>query len=456
MLVLLFWTQNCAPDTRNKIRDVSLHCLRNKAPMGILTDKLSAFAEERRTELKSLAKEHGDVQIGETKVSHVLGGMRGLPGLLCDTSTVSPQEGLKIRNIPINDLTNALPEDVFYLLLTGEMPDDAARAELVANFRSRSSVPYYVWNVLEAMPADTHPMVMLSTALMTMERESAFRAAYDAGTPKEQLWEHMLDDSFLLLSRITTIAAAIYRMRYNKGERIAPREDLDWGSNFAYMLGVDDPEGKFADLIKMYLVLHSDHGGGNVSAFTAHTVGSALSDIFYAFPAGLNGLAGPLHGLANQECLKFVISVRDEFNGVPTEQQMKEFTWNRLNNRQVIPGFGHAVLRVTDPRFTAFYDFGKANCADDEIFRTVEQLFKIVPGVLQEHGKATNPWPNVDAASGSLLHHYGLKEYTYYTVMFGVARALGISSQIVLNRALLSPIVRPKAMTTEALKGAIS
>ena len=420
--------------------------------MNLLRGKLEEQLGAMRAERKELGKESSEVKLGDVNAGHVLGGMRGLTSLLCDTSTVTPTEGLAIRNTPILDLTTGSPEETFYLLITGERPDEAALSELQGAFRAHSSVPHYVWNVLEAMPSDSHPMVMLSTALMTMERESRFRAAYDAGTSKDDLWVAMLEDCLLLLSRISTVAAGIYRMKFNKGERIAPRTDLDWSANFAHMLGHSDGKDQFADLIRMYLVLHCDHGGGNVSAFAAHTVGSALSDVFYALPAGLNGLAGPLHGLANQECLKFVLSVHERFNGVPTDEQLTEFIWERLNNRQVIPGFGHAVLRVTDPRFTAFHNFGLQHCADDEVFRVVDKMFNIVPKVLLEHGKATNPWPNVDAASGALLYHYGLQEFEFYTVMFGVSRALGICSQIVLNRALLSPIVRPKAITTAKLK----
>ncbi len=419
--------------------------------MNVLQSKIETQLDALRSERKSFAKNSADVKLGDIKVGQVVGGMRGLTGLLCDTSSVAPDEGLRIRNKPILDLTAGRPEDVFYLLLTGETPDEEARDELLQAFRRHSSVPSYVWNVLEAMPIDSHPMVMLSVGLMAMERESRFRQAYDRGASKEDLWVPMLEDCLLLLSRITTLAAAIYRMKFDKGERIAPRHDLDWSANFAYMLGLSEGDDKFADLLRMYLVLHSDHGGGNVSAMTAHTVGSALSDVFYALPAGLNGLAGPLHGLANQECLKFVLSIRERFNGVPETQQLRDYIWERLNNRQVIPGFGHAVLRVTDPRFTAFHNFGNANCADDEVFKIVDLLFQEVPKVLIEHGKAANPWPNVDAASGSLLYHYGMKEFQFYTVMFGVSRALGICSQIVLNRALLSPIVRPKAVTTTKL-----
>jgi citrate synthase len=214
------------------------------------------------------------------------------------------------------------------------------------------------------------------------------------------------------------------------------------------MLGIKDKTGEFADLMRLYLTLHCDHEGGNVSAHACHVVGSALSDTYYAVSAGLNGLAGPLHGLANQECLKFVLGIKKEYKGAPTDQQLTDFCWKILE-KGVIPGYGHAVLRVTDPRFTAFKAFGSKHCPDDPVFKIVDRLFALVPGILKEHGKAKNPWPNVDAGSGSLLYHYGLKEFDYYTVLFSVSRVLGMGSQLILNRALGASIERPKSVQTD-------
>ncbi len=415
--------------------------------------KLQVLLPELRNERTSLLKDHGDTKISSVAVEQVLGGMRAVPALLCETSSVSPDEGLRIRNIPILELTSYLPEDIFFLLCTGSLPNDAEREELRYAFAAHAKLPDYLWNVLAAMPSDSHPMAMLSAGLMALERESSFRRAYDQGASKDKLWEATLEDSIALLGSITGLAAGIYRLRFNKGTRIAPDATLDWGANFAKMLGVTNaPE--FIELIRLYLVLHSDHEGGNVSAMTAHTVSSALSDPYYAVSAGLNGLAGPLHGLANQECLRFIIDVRNHFGGVPTDEQIREFAWNRLNSGQVIPGYGHAVLRVTDPRFTAFHRFAEQHNIQDENVQIVQKIFKIVPDVLREQGKAKNPWPNVDAASGALLYSYGLKEFEFYTVMFGVSRAMGICSQILFHRMIGSPIVRPKSMTIAELKKA--
>ncbi len=419
--------------------------------MSILHTKLIAQAEVLRAKRTSLLKEHGETVLGNVTIEQVLGGMRGVPALVCDTSSVSADEGLRIRNTPILDLTNITPEETFWLLVTGERATAEELTELRAAFAKHYAVPQYVVDTLKAMPKDSHPMAMLSVGLLAMERESEFRAAYDKGAGKDALWQSMVNDSIRLIASIPGIAAAIYRIRFNKGEVIAPlTDDNDLSNNFAHMLGVsNDPAWK--ELVRLYLVLHSDHEGGNVSAMTSYVVSSALSDPFYSVSAAMCGLAGPLHGLANQECLRFIMDVREQFGGVPTDEQLTEYTWNRLNNGQVIPGYGHAVLRVTDPRFTAFHDFGVNNGLTDENVQIVHKIFRLVPGILKEHGKAKNPWPNVDAASGSLLYAYGMTEFDFYTVMFGVSRAIGLCSQMVVNRMMASPIVRPKSLTLEEL-----
>lgn len=424
--------------------------------MSKLHDKLASQLPTLNKELHTLVKEHGNELASEVTVAQLAGGMRGVKGMLCDTSVVNPDTGLVVRGIPIGKLANRLPEEIFYLLLTGENPDAAELTDLQDDLRARAVVPSYVWDVLKAMPPDSHPMAMFSTAILVMERESAFRRRYAEGMHKDEYWEAALEDSLDLIAKLPAIAAGIYRMHTGKGAPIASNPKLDWGGDYAYMLGLPDPTGEFANLIRLYLTLHSDHEGGNVSAFTCHTVGSALSDPYYAVSAGLNGLAGPLHGLANQECLHFVLDMKKKFNGVPTDKQLYDYAWGHLRDGHVVPGYGHAVLRVTDPRFVAFHEFGARVCADEEIFKIVDAIFRVVPDVLREQGKAKDPWPNVDAISGSLLYHFGLTEFDYYTVLFGVSRALGLCSQLIINRGIGSPIVRPKSVSTEWLKKTVA
>lgn len=424
--------------------------------MATLKQTLAKKIPVLRDEIKGFVKANANTVISEVTVAQAYGGMRGVKALVCDTSVVPPDKGLIIRGTPIGELKDQLPEAVFFLLVTGELPDDAAIEDLTKDLKSRAKVPDYVWNTLEAMPKDSHPMAMFSLGILAMEKDSVFRKKYDEGLKKTDFWDPTLEDCLDLIAKLPTLAAGIYRMRFNKGPRIEPDPKLDWAGDYARMLGIDDPSGEFANLMRLYLVLHTDHEGGNVSAHACHCVGSALSDPYYAVSAGLNGLAGPLHGLANQMCLRWVIMVKDKFGGVPSEDQLREFAWDTLKSGQVIPGYGHAVLRVTDPRYAAFHDFGARVCADDDLFQIVAKVFKVIPDVLKEHGKAKDPWPNVDAASGCLLYHFGLTEFEYYTVLFGVSRALGMCSQLIVSRALGEAIERPKSVTTEWMKQAVA
>ena len=405
-----------------------------------------------RDDARSLLKNNGSSVISEVTLTQAYGGMRGVKGLVCDTSSVSPDTGLIIRGKPLSDIIDILPEQVLFLLLADEMPDKDALSDLKSQLSEHAAVPDYIWTILNSMPEDSHPMAMFNTAILAMEKESVFRKNYDKGLKKDDFWKPTLEDGLKLIAKLPAIGAGIYRIRFQKGGLIEPDELLDWGANFAHMLGLNDPDGNLKKLMRLYLMIHCDHEGGNASAFTSLTIGSTLSDLYYALSGGLNALAGPLHGLANQECLKFVLEIRDKFGGAPSRDELEQLCWDRLRNGRVIPGYGHAVLRCPDPRFTAFINFGKEHIENDDVFHIVETLFDVVPDVLKKHGKAKNPWPNVDAASGALLYHYGLTEFSYYTVLFSISRSMGIISQIVINRAMGIPIMRPKSITTKWLK----
>ena len=423
--------------------------------MSVLKEKLSRKIPELREHYKKLVKEQGALKLSEVTLETLYGGLRGVKGLICDTSSVPPDKGLLVRGIPIGDLADKLPEEIWYLLLLGELPSKDELADLQKDWAARAKVPDYVFNVLSAMPADSHPMAMFATAVLVMEKESVFRVRYDQGMKKDDYWDAGFEDSANLLARLPQIGAWIYRKRFGKGEPIAPDAKLDWGANFAQMTGLPDKDGDLKKLMRLYFTLHCDHEGGNVSAFTAHTVGSALSDPYYALSAGLDGLAGPLHGLANQECLAWILETNKKFGGSPTEEQLAKYAQETLDAGRVVPGYGHAVLRITDPRFTALLQFGEKHCPEDPAFQTMARVFKVVPEVLKKVQKIKDPWPNVDAGSGSLLYHYGMKELQFYTVLFSISRALGITAQFVLDRAIGSPIVRPKSMTGQEIAKAI-
>ncbi len=425
--------------------------------MSMLKEKLASLIPARRERIKSLVKNFGEKIISEISLGQMLGGLRGVKSLLCDTSEVVIDQGLIIRGYPIADLANKLPEEIFWLLLTGELPNNQELEDLQSELKKRSKVPQYLWSTLKTclIKDDPHPMTILISCIAILERESKFYYHYTRGMKKEEYWEYALEDALDLIAMLPSLAAGIYRLRYDKGHLINSSHDLDWAGNLAHMMGVEGNQENFANMMRLYMVLHSDHEGGNVSARTCHVIGSALSDPYYAVLGGLAGLAGPLHGLANQEGVRFVLDVLEKFNGVPNDKDLKKFVIDILEGGRVIPGYGHAVLRVTDPRFTAFYNYGKKVMPDDPQFQVVEKLFKIVPKVLTEMGKAKNPWPNVDASSGVLLYHYGITEFDYYTLLFGVSRTLGLTAQLILDRAMGFPITRPKSVTIDWLVSAV-
>jgi citrate synthase len=418
--------------------------------MSLLKQRMAELVPGLRDEIKQIVTQHGSTVIDQVTIEQAYGGMRGVLAVVCDTSLVTPETGLIIRGRPILELTDKRPEEIFWLLLTGELPSEAELADITAELQSANRVPDYIWNVLDAFPENSHPMAMLSSVVLCMEKESNFARRY-ADMGKLEYWDAAYDDAIQILGALPAIAAAIYRKRFNKGERIVNPGNLDWAASYAAMLGLPQTEDCYA-MMRLYLTLHSDHENGNASAFTSHVIGSALADPFYSTTGGWNALAGPLHGRANQECLAFVLELHQRFGGQPTEEQLREACWELLNSGQVIPGYGHGVLRATDPRYVALYNFGKANFPDDEVFRIARMLFDVAPAVLQEQGKAKNPWPNVDAISGTILYHYGLTEYDYNTVVFAVSRAMGMLAQLIISRAIGAPIMRPKSATTEWIK----
>jgi len=428
--------------------------------MSALKEKLGKKIEEWRPRTTKLLKDHGDVKVGEVTISQVIGGARGVKSLTTDISYLDPFEGIRFRGFTIPEVMAKLPkvpggempyvEGFFYLLLTGEVPTEKDAIEVAAEFKKREAVPEYVLDVLRKLPPDSHPMAMFSAAIVAMQRESVFVKEYNAGLNKMEYWMPTYEDGMNLLAKLPTIAAFIYRLKYKNGDIIKADPKLDMGGNFAHMMGIKKP---YDEVSRMYFILHSDHESGNVSAHTGHLIASALSDIYYSISGMINGLAGPLHGLANEQVLRWTQDVYEKMGGkVPTEEEMKKFVWDTLSGGQVIPGFGHAVLRKTDPRYMAQREFCLKYLPDDPLFKYVDLIFKVTPPILLEQGKAKNPWPNVDAQSGVIQWYYGLTEYEFYTVLFGIGRALGVVANIIWDRALGYPIERPKSITTAMME----
>ena len=425
-----------------------------------LFNKLAQKIEEHRPRTTRLLKEFGEVKVDEVKIRQVIGGMRGIKCLVTDISYLDPYEGIRYRGMTLPEVFEKLPkpdgkeypyvEGLFYLLLTGEVPTKEEVLEIVEIFKKNRQLPQYVIDVLRALPRDSHPMAMFATAVVAMQRESEFAKFYREGYNKMEAWKYMLKDAMNLLPKLPMIAAYIYRMKYKGDIHIPEDTNLDLGGNFAHMMGIEPP---YDDVARMYFIIHADHESGNVSAHTGHLVASALSDAYYAISAMLDGLAGPLHGLANQEVLRWIQGIMKKMGDkLPSEEEMKKFVWDTLNSGQVIPGFGHAVLRKTDPRYMVQREFALKYMKDDLLFKYVDLLYKVVPPILQEQGKAKNPWPNVDAHSGVVQWFFGVREYDFYTVLFGVGRAIGVLSNLIWDRALGYPIERPKSITTDMLE----
>lgn len=429
--------------------------------MGYIKDLFKEKADALNIDIKKLIAEHGDYKIGEITIAQVYQGMRGMTGLITETSLLDANEGIRFRGYSIPELreklpkaeggTEPLPEGLFHLMLLGELPSQEDVEHLSGVWARRSHVPNYVFDVIEALPINTHPMTQFSIGVMALQRESIFAKEYAKGISKKVYWDYTYEDTMNLIARLPRVAAYIYRRKYKDGDHIQPNGMLDWAGNFAHMLGFED-KGFWA-LMRLYMTIHADHEGGNVSAHTTHLVGSALSDPYLSFAAGLNGLAGPLHGLANQEVIRWIEEMQQALNTqLPSKEQIAEYIKKTLSEGKVVPGYGHAVLRKTDPRFSAQMEFGKKHCPDDPMVQTVWNIYEVAPPILESTGKIKNPWPNVDAHSGALLKHYGLIEEDFYTVLFGVSRALGVLASLCWDRALGFPIERPKSVTTEYLQ----
>merc|ERR1711884_950105 len=421
-----------------------------------VAEKIPAAQEE----VKAFRKSHGGAKIGEITVDSLYGGMR-MKGLVTETSVLDADEGIRFRGYTIPECQELLPkapggqeplpEGLFWLLVTGDIPTEEQVRGLSQDWASRAELPSHVVTMLNNFPANLHPMAQFSAAMAALHSESKFSKAYGEGVHKTKYWDATFEDSMDMIAKLPVVAATIYNNLYRDGAAPCPIDpNKDWSHNFTEMVGYKDP--MFTELMRLYLTIHSDHEGGNVSAHATHLVGSALSDPYLSFCAGMCGLAGPLHGLANQEVLVFLSKVVNEIGLDATDEQIKTFVWGLLKSGRVVPGYGHAVLRKTDPRYTCQREFALKHLPDDKLFKLVSQLYMLVPPILIETGKVKNPWPNVDAHSGVLLQYYGMKEMNYYTVLFGVSRALGVCASLVWSRALGLPLERPKSMSTDGLK----
>ncbi len=423
-----------------------------------LKQRFSELLPAWQADVKDLKTKYGDTVIGNVTLKQAYGGMRGIKGLVYEGSVLDPYEGIRFRGRTIpqieKELPHAeggdepLPEALFWLLLTGEVPSAAQTKAFSEDLAARAKLPKHVEELIDRCPATLHPMAQFSIGINALETESEFAKAYDNGVGKKEYWKYTFEDCINLLAKLPTLASRIYRNIFKDGKTIDADPGLDFGRNFAAELGFGDNK-EFIELMRLYLCIHSDHEGGNVSAHTTHLVGSALSSPYLAFAAGMNGLAGPLHGRANQEVLKWLKEMKKEVGDDFSEEKIEKYLWKTLNSGRVIPGYGHAVLRKTDPRYMAQREFALQHMKDYDMFKLVSAVYKVAPKVLKEQGKTKNPWPNVDSHSGILLEYYGLTQESFYTVLFGVARAFGVLPALIIDRGLGMPIERPKSFSTQ-------
>ena len=363
---------------------------------------------------------------------HLNSGMRGIPVGTCRTSFVTPSEGVHYCGYPIRELVDFSPEDIIYLLFNKELPTPEQSAQFKSNLASRAMVPSGLETVLSNLPKHGHPMDWLSVGIHTL-------GMYDTTGD----W---MDDALNLVARMPRLMGLIYRYREGRESEI-PADDVTKSLVDRFVDTLDLPnvdKDKMTKVVSTYLVLHMDHGGGNLSTFTGKSIASGKATVYSAIAGAMNALSGPLHGRANQSCLEFVLKV-----GTSDEAEVERFVRNELSEGRPVFGFGHAVLSVEDPRATAQFDLGERICPDDDNFKIIKALRKVAPKVLSENKKIRNPNANVDIASGALLHHVGLEDPTYYTTFFGWARVAGIGAQIVDERVNMRsgkgvPIYRPK------------
>ena len=424
--------------------------------MEYIKNRFYEKAMKNMADFQKLRKDHGDVVLGQVTIDQVLSGMKGIPALLTETSKLDANEGIRFRGYSLPELQQKLPkmdeageplpEGLFYLMMTGEIPDKEDVLNISKDWATRAHVPQHTFDVIDALPKNSRPMTQFSTAIISMAYDSVFMKAYRAGVNKKFYWDFMYEDVMTLIARLPRVAAYIYRRIYHNGNHIEPNPTLDWAGNLAHMMGHGSAEVK--NLLRLYMVIHADHEGGNVSAHATHLVGSALSNAYYSFAAGMVGLAGPLHGFANVEVMDWISEMLIEIgNDEPNDVQIANYIEQTLIQGRVVPGYGHAVLRITDPRFTVQQQFAEKYIKNDKLINTVNAIYRVAPPILEGTGKIKNPWPNVDAISGSLLNHYDITESGFYTVLFGVSRSLGVLSSLVFDRVYGLPLERPSSQT---------
>lgn len=362
-------------------------------------------------------------------------GLRGYPVGYCTTSTVHPEKGLFYSDHPIAELADWEPERVIFLLFHGKDGTTEQVDTFKKELQKRARVSPEVLHHIRNLPKKGHPMALFSAAILIL---GIFEGK-----------ENYQEDCLNLIAKIPEVTAAVINHHASWEVMAVSKPELGYMENFSQMLKAPDTKKEFPQILKLFNILHYDHGGGNLSTFVGKAVASGLEDMFGSIAAAMNALAGPRHGRANQECLQFVNEMLHTAGEKATEADVEKLIREKLERKELVYGFGHAVLRIEDPRATVQYAVAHKYYPEHPLVKMALMVRKMGSKVLKENPKVACPYPNVDAISGTLLTAAGFPYPDYYTVLFGLARTVGIAVQIVYERLYArdgkgTPIVRPK------------
>lgn len=372
----------------------------------------------------------------EIKKEDLESGLRGFPVGYCPTSTVNPTKGLYYSDKTIEEIAGWSPERVIYLLYFGKDGTEKEINAFSSDLSKRAACSPDLINHIKQLPKKGHPMKLFSAALLIagmIEGKNDYR-----------------EDCLNLIAKIPEITAAVINYHAGWGGIKPSRPELGYMENFTQMLNVPNSDTEqLTRIFRLFNVLHFDHGGGNLSTFVGKAVASGLEDMYGSISAAMCALAGPRHGRANQDSLEFVQSLIETIGDKANSETLEKELRKRLAEGQLVYGYGHAVLRVEDPRATVFYQKAGAKYPNHSLVKMASLLRAVAPKILQENPKISDPYPNVDAISGILLTAAGFPYPEYFTVLFGLSRVVGIAIQIVYERCEARggkglPIVRPK------------
>ncbi len=363
-------------------------------------------------------------------------GMRGYPVGYCTTSSVDPQKGLFYVGRPVSELALWTPEEVIYLLQFGKAGSKEEVAKFFADLQQRMVLKPETIEAIEKLPRAGHPMKLFSAAMLVLGMMEG-KGDYP-------------EDALNVIAKIPHLAAVVINFHAGWGKTPVSKPELGYMENFTQLLKVPKGDGKkLFPAFKLFNVLHFDHGGGNLSTFVGKAVASGLEDTYGSMCSALCALAGPRHGRANQDCLEFVREVHKEVGDKATAKDVEMLIRKRLQENKLVFGFGHAVLRVEDPRATVMYDYLQKHYPAHPLVKIALLLRTEGSKVLKENPKISDPYANIDAISGTMLAASGFDHPEYFTVLFGLSRCVGIARQIVYERCEArggkgTPIIRPK------------